>query len=313
MTVFPEVVDLDDLPVRLVRRASLILETGPGVRDELAVVFDADADAFLRIPGGRPDAEIDSLSYDGTRLVLIDRGLGVHPQVTRVGIRILASGEERWFSTPDYQQDQTAVLSPDGTVLAVMGIDDPNTEDGDPPVQAVIELIDLADGRRRRIWAKTGTGDGFGLGWSPDGRKIAATYTEWQEEIDDEDWSTVVVDAATGTVLADTPWTALLGWSNGTWLDDHTVVHEGRTEDGDDKIWFRNLDTREMAVGPDLDAFQVHATIHGRLIIRSIQNGPIVYSTVALDGTDRRPLFTLRSAKSTASNMALAPGAFPPL
>ncbi|MFI6478648.1 hypothetical protein ACIBH1_11980 [Nonomuraea sp. NPDC050663] len=75
-----------------------------------------------------------------------------------------------------------------------MSIDDPNSEDGDPPVQAVIELIDLADGRRRRIWAKTGTGDGFGLGWSPDGRRIAATYTEWQVEIDDGVWSTVVVD-----------------------------------------------------------------------------------------------------------------------
>ncbi len=64
------------------------------------------------------------LSHDGTRLVLVGHGLGVHPRVTRVGIRVLGSGEERWFTTPDHRQDQTAVLSPDGTVLAVMGIDD---------------------------------------------------------------------------------------------------------------------------------------------------------------------------------------------
>jgi hypothetical protein len=84
MMVFPEVVDLDDLPVQPVRRASLVFETGPGVRDERAVVFDADSAEFVRVPGSRPDAEIKSLSHDGTRLVLIDRGLGVHPQVTRV-------------------------------------------------------------------------------------------------------------------------------------------------------------------------------------------------------------------------------------
>ncbi len=122
----------------------------------------------------------------------------------------------------------------------------------------------------------------------------------------------MVVDAATGTVLADTPWTAFPAWSNGTWLNDHTVVYDGRTEDGDDKIWFHDLDTGEAAEGPDLDVFQVHATIHGRLIIRTVQNGPIVYSTVALDGADLCPLFTLRSAKDTASHMDLAPGAFPP-
>jgi hypothetical protein len=309
MTVFPEIVDLDDLPVRPVRRASLVFETGPGVRDELAVVFDADSAEFVRVPGSRPDAEIKSLSHDGTRLVLIDRGLDVHPQVTRVGIRVLATGEERWFTTPDYQQDQTAAFSPDGTVLAVMSHDDPCSEDGDPPVQAVIELLDLGTGDRRRIWQEPGAACDFGLAWSPDGRMIAATYIIWDKERDNDFWSTVVVDAADGTVRATAPFTGFRTWSNGIWLNDHTTVHDDDGGD-DERTWLRHLGTGQTLPVPKIEGFWVIGTIHERLIHTSTTDDDAFITTRA-DGTDQHPLFALRPRQAGPSGFCLAPGAFP--
>ncbi|WP_440068101.1 hypothetical protein [Streptosporangium sp. OZ121] len=303
MAYYPAEFALDSLPERKVHRAALLIET----EDERLVALDADRHEFVRLPEPPAGTIIRSLSHDGAHLLLAKRsGSGV-------GVRVLGGGEPRWFDSPDpdYEHDRHAMSSPDGTTIAVLGDDD-----GDEPGNAVVSLLDPASGARRRLWSAVGAASWeCGLCWSPDGRLLAVTYMIWDDERDDDALSTVVLDPATGQVLASYPITTIASATYATWANDHELLY--RHEYGEVN--------RRLVAGPRAGTVRTTPELTGRLwgVIggRHLQEVAdyeeptalrSTFYTTNLDGADRRPLLAYRP-RANAGRVHLAPGAFPDL
>ncbi|MEU4411424.1 hypothetical protein AB0F88_43575 [Streptosporangium sp. NPDC023963] len=300
MARYPAEFALDSLPERFVRRAALLIET----EDDRFVVLDADRREFARLPESPDGTIIRSLSHDGTRLLLAAHsGNGV-------GVLALGDGEPRWFYGPDpeYEHDRHATSSPDGTTIAVLGGDD-----GDEPGKAVVSLLDPVSGARRRLWSAVGAASWeCGLCWSPDGRLLAVTYMIWDDERDDDALSTVVLDPATGRVLASYPIATISSATYATWANDHELVYRHEYDEAN----------RRFVADPHAGTARTTPELTGRLwgVVgeRHLQEvaayeepaaARSVFYTTNLDGADRRPFFAYRP-RVNAGRVHLAPGAF---
>jgi WD40 repeat protein len=202
-----------------------------------------------------------------------------------VCITTLLDGRQRWFDAPDQRIDQDVALSPDGGTAAVLTGDEE---------EAIIGLLDPATGRRRDLWRAAGAASWeSGLRWSPDGRLIAATYMIWDDERDDDALSTVVIDAADGGVRAGPlVRTHVLGG----WLGDRLLSYR---EEYDDLHRLRRLDviTGRTTAGKTITG-RIWNAAQGRHIhevneLESPGAATTTFYTTDMDGTDRRPLFTL--------------------
>jgi hypothetical protein len=293
---------VEQLPDRRIRRAGLLWEIG-----ELCVAFDADIGEFARVPGRLPGTTIRSLSADGTRMLLVASEGG--NSAGNVCVLTFGNGEERWFDTPDYQIDQDAMLAPDGEMVAVLTSD----EERDPGY-AVVSLLDPTSGRRRRLWEAVGAASWESrLCWSPDGRLIAATYMVWDDELDNDALSTVVIDATDGTVRAG-PFirTFILGGSYATWLSDHELCYKGEYDELL-RLLRVDLNTGRIRTGPALTG-RVWGIVDGRHIQEATnREDPTAaaseFYTTNIDGTDRSHLFTIHP-KVKVGRFHLAPNAF---
>ncbi|MFF5243861.1 TolB family protein [Streptosporangium sp. NPDC000095] len=303
MARYPAEFALDSLPERLVRRAALLIET----EGDRSVVLDADRNEFARLPELADGTVVGSLSHDGTHLILVARsGSGV-------GVRALGGGEPRWFDGPDpeYEHDRHATSSPDGTTIAVLSGDD-----GDEPGTAVVSLLDPASGARRRLWSAVGAASWeCGLCWSPDGRLLAVTYMIWDDERDDDALSTVVLDPATGQVLASYPIATIAAATYATWANDHELLYRHEYDDVN-RRFVADPRTGTVWTTPELTG-RLWGVVGGRHLheVAAYEEPTASHSafyTTNLDGTARRSFFGYHP-KTNVGRVHLAPGAFPDL
>ncbi|GAA0938557.1 hypothetical protein GCM10009550_06330 [Actinocorallia libanotica] len=282
----PEV-RLDLLERRRVRRAGLILhESGH------SMALDADRGEFVFLPALRPGLGLLSLSHDGRSVLLREHDASTSKTLC---VMTLAEGEEQWFSAPRHEDYQHAVLSPDGTVIAVIA-----TDDGVDTDVVFVSLIDVRTGEHRRIWQGEGAAplSDVGVCWSPDGRLIAASYLYWDEELDDDDqFATVVIDRS-GKALASRKRSYALNASNAAWAGDRELLCLDEFDDASNPRYV----TIDAATG-DVRFSEPYAgilegVVAGRRIHRVAEyEAPSAqvseYYTTDMDGQDRRPLFTL--------------------
>ncbi|WP_066367731.1 hypothetical protein [Herbidospora mongoliensis] len=296
MAGYPAEFSWDSLTERRIHRAALIIEAQNGK----SVAFDGAE--FVLLPAPPEGRSMRALSHDGALLLLTaSTGNGV-------GVRVLATGETRWFDSPDpdFEHDRHAAFSPDGTVVAVL-----TGDEGAEPNLAVVSLLDPATGERQRVWSAVGAASfECGVCWSPDGRLVAVTYLTWDEENDDDALSTTVIEAETGRELASYPITTIASATSASWASDHQLLYREEYDD---------LNRRFVA---DPRAGTVRATpeltgrVWGAVGARHLQEladheDPTAeaseFYTTDLDGQDRRPLFTYRP-RVNADLIHLAPG-----
>jgi Tol biopolymer transport system component len=97
----------------------------------------------------------------------------------RIWLHPFHDAEAVWFDARADGWDRAAAPSPDGRSIAVVSdADDDNADDPDAGI-AIVSVIDLADGKRRRlITAPGGWSDETVVGWSSDGTRVAATVVD---------------------------------------------------------------------------------------------------------------------------------------
>lgn len=297
MAGYPAEFSWDSLRERRIHRAALVIEAQNGK----SVAFDGAE--FVLLAAQPEGTSMRGLSHDGT-LVLLTSATG-----NGVGVRVLATGETRWFDGPDpeFEHDRHAACSPDGTAVAVLSGDD-----GAEPNLAVVSLLDPATGERRRLWSAVGAASfECGLCWSPDGGLLAVTYLTWDEENDDDALSTAVVDTATGREVASYPIATIASATSATWASGRELLYR---EEYDDLNRRFVADPRAGTVRatPELTG-RVWGTVGGRHLQELADHeDPTAeaseFYTTDLDGGNPRPWFTYRP-RVNADLVHLAPGA----
>jgi Tol biopolymer transport system component len=187
-----------------------IAYTGSGMGDVQNIfVFDLATGETSQVTNGKPAclgcgwlADAPQFSPDGRSIVYnLHRGADVDVRIVPVtgGKSVLLVGRgksdvEAAFGT----------LSPDGTTLAV-------------GCSGRLDGICIADAQGPNLRALVSSPSVFGPKWSPDGTRIAYINLE-----NNPDGRVFVVDVATGetTFVAEGTWPE--------WLDDHTLIIEGR-------------------------------------------------------------------------------------
>jgi hypothetical protein len=208
---------LHAVPTIPVARASLAIDMR-GSFERVLAVLSLDGTTVAQVPPPVDDDEwtLVDVSADGTRLLLRDtartrrsRGFCLHE---------LATGLQYWCSTPQYEPLHFSALSPDGQEIAVMTCPpDPQDPDNDHVSLAAIDIVGVADGERRRIWATRGGIANSGIGWSPDGVLIAMSY------LDQDDDTTVVVDTA-GNLIGHFRRIFMAPSGSTAWLNGHELM-----------------------------------------------------------------------------------------
>lgn len=176
---------------------------------ENAVVLDAASDEFVLVPG-LPELrwpEFMSLSDDGTRLVGRSRNDGLF-------VHTLATGETRWLGRCDIDGHVMGAFCPDGSRVAALAMVETGTAPGVGEHRIAIEIIDLDTDAVRTVWSGQGYWEQCALAWSPDGRLLVASY----EGLDEALTTTIVVDAATGRVVATVADRMPLANPHGVWI-----------------------------------------------------------------------------------------------
>ncbi len=288
---------VEALPQRQVPRARLLLGLGL-VGEKHVVVLDADSGEFVRVPGmpRGDDWSLLALAPDGSQLLLLCQrgprrwdGLCLHT---------LATGRQQWFDALADGQDYLAALSPDGHSIATLSTDDDPLHPDDLYGLAIVSVIDVATGHRRRLWAGPGSWSAeSAVSWSPDGQLVAVTYLQPpNEELDrEEECGTVVIDPNGNMIgyydLADIP-----SAPNGAWTSDRDLMMYLPDEEGNEmRLQIINVreGTRRDLGSPDI----VPRAIIGNRLIADRSDGPRGYSrliSMDLDGTHRQPFITIR-------------------
>jgi hypothetical protein len=101
---------------------------------------------------------------------------------------------------------------------------DPDNPDEEHNSRAAIDLIDVATGRRRRLWSTPGGWSAeSAISWAPNGQLIAVTYLIWHEERGDDYCESAVIDPA-GEVRWQCLDALIPRLSNGAWLTGHELL-----------------------------------------------------------------------------------------
>lgn len=252
------------------------------------LAVDPRRNEFVRLPlmhdGSR---RVLGLSPDGRQMLILS---GSERRQRCVGLEELATGTHRWL---DQAQggvyDGVAAMSPDGKIIAVLSTQlDPADADAS---FAIISLVDVTSGERRRLWRATGSWSAeTAIGWSPDQQYLAATYYDTLPGTD-EQWITVVVDLD-GTERHRIEFAAMAPPSNEAWLGSHELLYV------DNEDWtLTSLSTlegnrrKQLNPAPGIPI----ARIRDRLVWhhwRTAEEGAGL-ETTQLDGNDVRQLMTV--------------------
>jgi hypothetical protein len=299
---------------------------------EMAVALCGDTGEFVRIPPMPAHAQIRSLAYDGTRLILVappsrpevvPSSDGTHfvlmphaggRRPSKVGMVTLENGEERWFDAAEGVEYVDAMLSPNGETVAILF-----TEEQDPEVAyPVVDLLDAATGQCRRLWQGRYGGAPVGgshICWSPDGKQIAVTYMVWDDELDDDAMETVVIDAEDGAVRSGPyPYAYILVGTYLTWTSDHELAYKSEASE------IHHVHHVDVVTGYDhaVPGITGHilGVVNGRHIHqtsgteKAAATGTDFYTT-DLQGTDRKHLLTILP-KVQLNAIHVAPGTYRP-
>ncbi|MFC7481400.1 TolB family protein [Luedemannella flava] len=181
---------------------------------ERILLLDADTGRFAAFAGVPSDGILRplALSHDGRYLlfsVLEDGG-----RTMLLVLHRLADGHNRRLYRPDGYFDVLAAVAPDGRTVATLSDDDDEV--------VCIDLVDLEALTRRRAWSGAGGAslNEAVIAWSPSGDMVAATY--YLTHIDGV--ATVIVNVRSGAVLRHYERRAIVGCTNGSWVDDHHVI-----------------------------------------------------------------------------------------
>jgi dipeptidyl aminopeptidase/acylaminoacyl peptidase len=153
-------------PLGFTREGVLFLQTMTDLEDVLHVQVDAAAHALVNIGRAEATAVDESVrspdwSPDGQRFAFI---VGAWRGDARIVIARAGGGVERTFTFERPSRFDAVRWSPNGEMLAVIL----NGTGSNPPI--AIDLISLADGQRRRLFASN---DRIGeIRWVPDSRGI---------------------------------------------------------------------------------------------------------------------------------------------
>ncbi|SEG92890.1 hypothetical protein SAMN04489712_1362 [Thermomonospora echinospora] len=263
---------IDALPERRVERACLVLGLHRR-HDTVVAVLDADAGEFVRVPEIEDGLHSLALYRDGTRL-LLGRSGGGHSLLT------LATG----WRQPLPGEPGLAAPSPDGRDLAVLS---PGTDEvGDDTVSVSVSRIGTPGARR--LWrAPGGWSEESAINWSPDGRLLAATYLDPDEEI-----AAVILDAADGTVLGHHPQMGTVGGPGGAWLSERGLLLYDEYA-GDDEAWTLQDPYNGGSRGPDRLPGALMAVVGDRIIRYVHDAGFLRFVTTDMDGGGLRPFITV--------------------
>ncbi|SCG74761.1 TolB family protein [Micromonospora humi] len=303
-------VDLDVLPHRAVARTPVLLPL-VGAPGNVAAALDPETGGFVYPPALFGTSRVVlALAPDGRTAAVVD--VDPFPASPVVGLHDLATGHERWLVSDERESsDHLAQFSPDGTALAVLTTASDPDDDPETGGLTVVSVIDLAGGGRRRLWtrSKGGWSAESGIGWSPDGRRIAATYLRATDE-DDDGIVTVVLDL-TGREIAHLDQADLVPPTNAAWVDeDHVVCRFWR----DDSWPHVSVDVRDGGRTVVGDGAAPLAGVGQRMFFTGHPEAgpaPTLYAANR-DGSDPRPFLTLRGPAALQGCLLAAEPAGPP-
>jgi hypothetical protein len=282
------VVAVEALPVRPVRRSSLLLGFYTRERDVVAVVLDADDDTFVRLPGFPPGQWRDplSLSPDGRHLVCAAplRGPYHHDGLY---VHAMATGVAQVFDSPDGRHVLCAALAPDGRTAAVLT----TTDD-----RVVVDLLDTGTRRYRRLWTRHGGCPAeTTFSWNTNGTRLATTYYD-----DDLGMATLVTDVTGNRRDSTIPDVVTPTSGNGGWLDDDRLILLQGFRSGPTSLSVLDADDGSLTtLGPC--PFTPQGRLGSRLIMLNVPPDPpapvrfegVAYLTVDLDGGNPRPFLSI--------------------
>jgi hypothetical protein len=282
----------DELDERAVGRARLVVGVWVGLLYRV-VALDADRGDLVRLP--IPDSErweALALAPDGRHLLATARDAG-----GLLWYRI-ASGEQRLLPADRSigEIDHLAVISADGQHAATLSVrQDPDDRRPEHSL-ATLNTVDIATGQRRQLWhTPGGWSSESGIGCSPDGQRIAATYLTMQEEI-----GTVVVDMD-GRLIEHIDGVMISPSGNGAWLNNHHLrcLPEYTETFGTDNAVILDIGHRRHQ--PTDARIVAHTRIGDRLIHASTHISPTGVigtrlTSTRLDGTHPHPFIAIRDA-----------------
>ncbi|MBA2891216.1 hypothetical protein [Nonomuraea soli] len=250
--------------------------------------------AVMRLPATPPPWPYveEILARDPTARIEPDHTLTFSSAIGRMpDLRLclldLPTGEPRWLEFPQVPAGRSlAGLSPDGGTVAIAWA----SEDEDEFSTVSVDLVDVASGTRRHLWTSSTYmwSSTHPISWSPDGRRLAATLS-WFDDESDDDWDTVIVlDTATGELLQRADFSAQYGWPSAAEVclhgreSDYVLnVETGATT----PITFRWLDNQSSG--------GIITAADGRIVMRrGFNHAPSAYLHTDTTGGDIRPLLT---------------------
>lgn len=300
----PFVLSIETAQYRPLKAARLCLQIEWGPDRGRIVVLDAASRDFvklLEVPKPWTYRAL-SLSRDGTRVVI--RARNDDTKSVNLMVTDFATGRSTVVDENYSGTDWGAAISPDKTALAVLATDMAD--------HVEVSRVDLAAGSRSQLWSASDGPLGAIISWSPAGDLIAVGCDTRRAR----GVSTVILDAITGQEIQRIKRSAPLPCSNGTWLDDRTlIVRDLRTEFSARWKAIDVLDgTSTEYEWPPTASVGWLAYFHGR-VLHAIRDPGLRgkrYVSSALELMQQEPFMTLKPSTLDLNFIDVAPDAAGP-